>query len=74
MKEIGDKRGEAADYGSLGTVFESVDQYTKAEDYLQKQLVICKEIGDKKGEASGYGNLGTEFKFVGQYTKAKEYL
>ena len=47
-KEIGDKEGEAADYENLGTVFRSVGQYTKAEEYLQKALVIIKEIGDKK--------------------------
>ena len=73
-KEIGDKEGEATDYGNLGTVFKSVGQYTKAEEYLQKALVIRKEIGDKKGEAADYGNLGTVFKSVGQYTKAEEHL
>ena len=38
-------------------LFKSVGQYTKAEEYLQKALVIKKEIGDKEGEASAYGNL-----------------
>ena len=55
-------------------MFLSVGQYTKAEEYLQKALVIRKEIGDKQGEASDYGNLGTVFQSVGQYTKAEEYL
>ena len=73
-KEIGDKNGEATAYGKLGTVFQSVGQYAKAEEYLQKALVISKEIGDKQGEASDYGNLGTVFRSVGQYTKAEEYL
>ena len=49
----------------------SVGQYTKAEEYLQKALVIRKEIGDKKGEAADYGNLGTVFQSVGQYTYGK---
>ena len=39
-KEIGDKEGEASDYGNLGNVFRSVGQYNKAEEYLQKALVI----------------------------------
>ena len=73
-KEIGDKNGEATAYGKLGTVFQSVGQYAKAEEYLQKALVISKEIGDKQGEASHYGNLGTVFRSVGQYTTAEEYL
>ena len=47
-KEIGDKKGEATDYGNLGTVFQSVGQCTKGEEYLQKALVIKKEIRDKK--------------------------
>ena len=72
-KEIGDKGGEASAYGNLGTVFKSVGQYTKAEEYLQKALVIKKEIGDKEGEASAYGNLGTVFQSVGQHAKAEEY-
>ena len=59
---------------SLGTVFQSVGQYTKAEEYSQKALVILKEIGDEQGEASAYGNLATVFHSVGQYTKAEEYL
>ena len=73
-KEIGEKKGEASAYGNLGTVFQSVGQYTKAEEYLQKALVIRKEIGDKEGEAADYGNLGTVFFSVGQHTKAEEYL
>ena len=73
-KEIGDKQGEAADYGNLGNLFFSVGQYTKAKEYVKKALVIRKEIGDKQGEAADYANLGTVFQSVGQYTKAEEYL
>ncbi|CAH3161415.1 unnamed protein product, partial [Porites evermanni] len=70
----GNNRRVGTCYGNLGTVFLSVGQYTKAEEYLQKALVIRKEIGDKEGEAADYGNLGTVFQSVGQYTKAEEYL
>ena len=55
-------------------MFQSVGQYTKAEEYLQKALTIKEEIGDKSGEATCYGNLGTVLLSVGQYTKAEEYL
>ena len=55
-------------------MFGSLGQYDKAEEYLQKALVIRTEIGDRGGEASCYGNLGTVFKSLGQYDKAKEYL
>ena len=65
-KEIGDKQGEASSYGNLGTVFQSLGEYVKAEEYQQKALVITKEIGDKTNEASCYGNLGTVFKSLGE--------
>ena len=72
-KEIGDKEGEATDYGNLGSVSKSVGEYTKAEEYLQKALEITKEISDKEGEASSYANLGTVFLSLCQYAKAEEY-
>ena len=72
--EIGEKQGEAFAYGSLGTLFQYVGQYAKAEEYLKRALVIRKEIGDITGEASAYGNLGTVFHNVGQHVKAEEYL
>ena len=62
-KEIGDIKGESADYGNLGSVFHSHGQYGKANEYLEKALAIKNEIGDKNGEASNYGNLGTVFDF-----------
>ena len=73
-EEIGDKQGEASAHGNLGAVFQSVSQYTKAEEYHQKALVICEEIGDKRGQAKAYGNLGAVFLAVGQYTNAEKYL
>ena len=60
--------------GNFGGVFQSVDQYTKAEERLQKALTIRREIGDKAGEATDYGNFGSVSQSVGQYTKAEECL
>ena len=48
MIETGNNRGIGICYGNLGALFKSVSQYTKAEKYLQKALVIRKENGDKK--------------------------
>ena len=72
--EIGDGRGEAADYENLGTVFESRAQYHKAKEYLQKALTITTETGDRSGQASCYGHLGNVLRSLGQYHKAEEYL
>ena len=54
-------------YGNLSTVFKSLGQYGKAEEHLQKALVISTEIGDRKGEANDYEGLGTLFQSLGQY-------
>ena len=71
--EIGDKVREAANYGNLGTVLQSLDEYHKAIEYLEKALVIEMEIGDRAGVAVNYGNLGTALQSLGEYHKAKEY-
>ena len=49
-KEIGDGRGEAVDYGNLGTVFCALGKYSKAKEYLEKATAISKEIGNIEGE------------------------
>ena len=72
-RKIGDRKGEASSYGSLGTVFGTLDQYVKAKEYHEKALVIRREIGDRKGEALSYGNIGTVFESIGQYVEAKKY-
>ena len=55
-------------------MFGSLGQYDKAEECLQKALIITAEIGDKKGEAICYGNQGVLLQSLGQNEKAKEYL
>ena len=36
--EIGDRKGEATDYGNLGIVSLSLGEYDKAKEYLEKAL------------------------------------
>ena len=72
--EIGDRNGEATCYANLGNVYQSVDEYEKAREYLEKSLVIMKEIGDRNGEAACFTHLGNVYQSVGEYEKAREYL
>ena len=55
-KEIGDRKGEAADYGNLGSLFHSLCEYEKAKECTEKALAIRKEISDRKGQADDYRN------------------
>ena len=72
--EIGDKKDEGTNYGSLGAVFRSLGEYQKAKEYEEKALAISIEIGDKKGEGASYGNFGAVFHSLDEYQKAKEYI
>ena len=53
-------------------MFGSLGDYNKAQEHLQKALVIKRKIGDKQGEAIVYGTLGTLFQSLGDYVKAIE--
>ena len=68
-KEIGNKQGEAACYGNLGSVYQSLAEYGKAETYHKNALLIRKETGDKQGDASCYGNLESEYEKPETYYK-----
>ncbi|XP_022795109.1 tetratricopeptide repeat protein 28-like [Stylophora pistillata] len=72
--EIGDRDGEASSYKNLGDVFRSLGQYSKAQEYLEKALLIMSEIGHRRGEAYCYGGLGGLFHYLGENDKAKEYF
>ena len=73
LKLVTEKEKEHC-YGNLGTVFFTLGDYVKANEYLEKALAIAIEIGDRKGEGTCYGNLGSVFISLGDYVKAIEYL
>ena len=73
-KEIGDKHGEAAVYGSLGIISRRLRDYEKAQEYYEKSLAIFEEIGYRDGEAVEYLNLGAFFQSLGMYNVAEKYI
>ena len=54
-------------YANLGTLFQSLGEYEKAKENLEKALAIRIKISDRRGEAADYGNLGTIFQSLGDY-------
>ena len=52
MKTIGNTKGQAQCYRSLGTTLQSLGQYDKAREYLEKALAIDTGIGNRDGEAT----------------------
>ena len=45
-REIGDRRGEGADLGNLGTAYARLGQVEKAIEYHEQALVIGEEVKD----------------------------
>ena len=68
--EIGSRNVEATSFGNLGTVFQSLGKYDKAQELLEKALAIEIEIGNRDGEGGSYGKIGTLFRSLGKYDKA----
>ena len=55
--EIGSRNVEATSFGNLGTVFQSLGKYDKAQEFLEKALDIKIEIGNRDGEATSYRKI-----------------
>ena len=60
-KSTGNRNGEGAHQGNLGTVFLSLADYDRAKHHFDKALAVHKEIGNRGGEASSYGGLGNVY-------------
>lgn len=46
--EIGDRRGEAADYGNLGIISGQCGEYAKTQKYYKKALALYSEMGPRE--------------------------
>ena len=55
--EIGSRNVEATSFGNLGTVFQLLGKYDKAQEFLEKALDIKIEIGNRDGEATSYRKI-----------------
>ena len=71
--EIGDRAGEGAAYGNIGSAYHSLSDYRKAIEYHEKALKIAIEIADRGGEGRACGNLGSAFQSLSDYRKNIEY-
>ncbi|MEM7346587.1 MAG: tetratricopeptide repeat protein [Chloroflexota bacterium] len=67
------RRHENAHLNSLGLVYQSVGEVTKAIDYFKQGLVISESMGDRKMEGIRLGNLGSAYRELGRVEEAIEY-
>jgi tetratricopeptide (TPR) repeat protein len=57
-RDLGDRRGEAAVLGNLGSVAQELGELAAAVTYHQQDLAISREIGNRHGEGQALANLG----------------
>ena len=69
-REIGDRRGEGAAMGNMGTAYYSLDEYGRANEYYVQQLQIVREIGDRLGEGNAYWGISIALDKLGDRAKA----
>jgi len=72
-REIGDRRGEGAVLGNLGSAYADLGETRRAIEYHEKALAIDREIGDRRGEGQDLGNLGNAYADLGETRRAIEY-
>ncbi|MBI2966197.1 MAG: tetratricopeptide repeat protein [Bacteroidetes bacterium] len=72
-EEIGNKRGIAAAFGSMGNIYYSLAGYNKALECQIKSVKIYDDLGDRQGSAIALGNIGMIYHGQKKYSLALEY-
>ena len=69
----GDRRGEGAVLGELGSHWLRTGEVRKAIEHYEQALTISREICDRRGEGGNLGNLGSAYASLGEVRKAIEH-
>jgi tetratricopeptide (TPR) repeat protein len=69
-REIGDRGGEGAWLGNLGSAYSDLGQVEKAIEYHEQALVISREIGYRLLESASLIDMGDIFVYQNEWTKA----
>ena len=73
-ESINNKRALGGSHAKLGTVYGTMDNFTKSIKHLEKALEIFKTIDLKHLIMSAYSNLGATYFVKGDYDKSMSYL
>ena len=70
---IGDRGGEGAHLGNLGSAYLDLGEVQRAIEYYGQALAIAREIGHRQAEGNHLGNLGSAYYLLGETRRAIEY-
>ncbi|MEW6492205.1 MAG: tetratricopeptide repeat protein [Cyanobacteriota bacterium] len=59
---------------SMGLVYGSIGEYTKALEYSQQALAINREVSDRLWEGRTLNSIGGTYYYLGKYPKALEFF
>ena len=62
----------ASRYNNIGLLYRDIQQYDKAEEYINKALDLDRQVDNSRGFATRYGNLGTIALQRGDLKRAKQ--
>jgi len=70
---VGDRTGEAATLGNIGSVYSDLGEKQKALDYYHQALPIVRAVGDRGDEARTLHSIGSVYSDLGEKQKALDY-
>ena len=70
----GNKKNLASDYNMIGELFLEMDNFTDAESYFNKALLVAEEVRSRPDIAESNYNLGLLYKKLGRIKKSKDFL
>jgi tetratricopeptide (TPR) repeat protein/CHAT domain-containing protein len=73
LEKVKDQKNAEMVCNNLAMVYNGLGQTSKAVEYYEKSLEICRKVGDVRGEGQTLNNLGVLYDGWGQYQKAVEY-
>lgn len=73
-RAVGDRRGIAAGYTSMGTLEKNRGSYAESIAYLQEALTVTRELGDESECAAAMSNLATSMSGAQKHAEATELL
>jgi len=69
-REIGDRRGEGAVLGNLGSAYKELGETSRAIQLYEERLTIAREIGDRRGEGNALWNMSLALDQLGERAQA----
>ncbi len=72
-EEVGDMQGQAGTYGNIGSVYESLGDYSKMFNYMRKSYEASQFTNNIYTKAITTGNLGDAYVYLRQYDSALYY-